>query len=156
MLKFSILFKSGIPIYEQVAFGIKKAIISGQLKPGDQMPSVREISKELRVSPITIQKAISQLVRDNLLETRVGIGTVVSEFIAASREKKMALLGEDLNHMIIEAKSLGISKRELIEAIGKLIIFFPQADELKRPVPFSKDIRLLMVHAVGLHFNIKS
>ena len=119
MLKFSVAFKSGIPIYEQVIFGIKKAIISGQLKPGDQMPSVREISKELRISPITIQKAISQLARDNLLETRVGIGTVVSEFVIASQEKKMAILGEDLNRMIVEAKSLGISAKEFIEAIKK-------------------------------------
>ena len=119
MLKFSVVFKSGIPIYEQVIFGIKKAIISGQLKPGDQMPSVREISKELRISPITIQKAISQLARDNLLETRVGVGTVVSELGMASQEKKMALLGEDMNHMIIEARSLGILKKEFIGAIEK-------------------------------------
>ncbi|MEI8012131.1 MAG: GntR family transcriptional regulator [Candidatus Omnitrophota bacterium] len=119
MLSFSVTFKSGIPIYEQIVFGIKKAIISGQLKPGDSMPSVREISKELRISPITIQKAVSQLVRDNLLETRVGIGTVVSEFGIASQEKKMGLLGDDIGRMIVEARSLGITKKEFIEAIEK-------------------------------------
>ena len=119
MLSFSVTFKSGIPIYEQIVFGIKRAIISGQLKPGDQMPSVREISKELRVSPITIQKAISQLVRDRLLETKVGIGTVVSALGLASPEKKMGLLGEDITHMIVEARTLGITKKELIEAIEK-------------------------------------
>ena len=119
MLKFLVTFKSGVPIYEQIVFGVKKAIILGQLKPGDQMPSVREISKELRISPITIQKAISQLVRDNLLETRVGIGTVVSEFGTASQEKKMGLLGEDIGRMIVEARSLGIKREEFIEAIKK-------------------------------------
>ena len=119
MLKFSVIFKSGIPIYEQVVFGIKKAIISGQLKPGDQMPSVREISKELRISPITVQKAISQLARDKLLETKIGVGTVVSELGAANKEKKLALLGDEINRMIIEARSLGILKQEFIEAIQK-------------------------------------
>ena len=119
MLSFSVAFKSGIPIYEQIVFGIKKAIILGQLKPGDQMPSVREISKELRISPITVQKAISQLVRENMLETRVGIGTVVSVLSLASQEKKMSLLGEDISHMIVEARSLGITKEEFIEAIEK-------------------------------------
>ena len=119
MLKFIVTFKSGIPIYEQIVFGIKKAIISGQLKPGELMPSVREISKELRISPITVQKAISQLVRENMLETRVGIGTVVSALSLASHEKKMGLLGEDIGHMIIEARSLGITQKEFIEAIKK-------------------------------------
>jgi GntR family transcriptional regulator len=117
MLNFSVAFKPGIPIYEQIVFGIKKAVISGQIKPGDAMPSVREISKELRISPITIQKAVAQLVRENLLETRVGIGTVVSQFVTASQEKKMTLLGEEISRMIVEARSLGITKKELIEAI---------------------------------------
>jgi DNA-binding transcriptional regulator YhcF (GntR family) len=119
MLSFTVTFKSGIPIYEQIVFGIKKAIILGQLKAGDQMPSVREISKELLISPITVQKAISQLVRENMLETRVGIGTVVSALSLASQEKKMGLLGEDIGRMIIEARSLGITKEEFIEAIEK-------------------------------------
>ena len=119
MLTFSVIFKSGVPIYEQIIFGVKKAIILGQLKPGDQMPSVREISKELRISPITVQKAIAQLVRENILETRIGIGTIVSAIGAGSQERKMSLLGEDIEHMIIEAKSLGISKKELLEAIEK-------------------------------------
>src|ERR1039457_7112980 len=119
MLSFVVAFKSGIPIYEQIVFGVKKAIISGQLKPGTQMPSVREISKELRISPITVQKAISQLVRENMLETRVGIGTIVSALSLASQERIMGLLGEDIGHMIIEARSLGITQKEFIEAIKK-------------------------------------
>ena len=98
---------------------IKKAIIAGQLKQGSPVPSVRELSKELRISPITVHKAIAQLVREGLLEVRVGIGTVVASGKEIDPERKTKLLGNEISHMVVEAKSLGITKEELIKSIEK-------------------------------------
>ena len=58
---FAINLKAGAPIYEQVLYAARKAILSGELKPGDALPSVREIAGHLRINPNTVQKALVAL-----------------------------------------------------------------------------------------------
>ena len=60
------------PIYEQIAQQIKKMIISGELSPGDALPSMRFLAKELRISVITTKRAYSDLERDGFIETVTG------------------------------------------------------------------------------------
>ncbi len=119
MLLFPLVLKPGIPIYEQIVFGIKKAIIAGQLKEGEPVSSVRELSKELRISPITVHKAIAQLVREGLLEVRVGIGTVVAASSEVDPKRKTNLLGNEISRLVVEAKSIGIHKDEFMKSIEK-------------------------------------
>ena len=119
MLNFSVTFKSGIPIYEQVVYAVKKAIVSGQLKPGDSFPSVREISHELKINPNTVQKVVSHLVQAKLLEMKPGIGSVVSEFGEANREQRDQILHTEVEYIVVEAKRLLIKKKELVDAIHK-------------------------------------
>lgn len=71
------------PIYEQITSQIKEMIMSGELKEGDSIPSMRALAKSIRVSVITVQKAYEDLQRDGFIETTVGRGSFVA---AANKE----------------------------------------------------------------------
>ena len=113
MLNFSVTIEPGVPIYEQIVYAVKKAVTSGQLCPGDPFPSVRTISRELRINPNTAQKAATQLVREGLLEIKPGIGSVVAAPQAGDQQQVAGLLEHDLEKIVVEAKQLGISKSQL-------------------------------------------
>ena len=66
------------PIYEQITSQIKAMIMSGELKTGDPIPSMRSLAKSIHVSVITVQKAYEDLQRDGFIETTVGRGSFVS------------------------------------------------------------------------------
>ncbi len=70
---------SGKPIYEQITGQMKNMIISGELKPGQSLPSMRLLAKELRISVITTKRAYEDLERDGFITTLVGKGSYVSE-----------------------------------------------------------------------------
>lgn len=69
---------SGAPIYEQICSQIKGKIISGELKEGDALPSIRLLAKELRISVITTKRAYEELERDGFLVTYAGKGSFVA------------------------------------------------------------------------------
>ena len=119
MLNFSVNFKPGIPIYEQVVYAVKKAIVSGQLNAGDAFPSVREISRELKINPNTVQKAINHLVQARLLEIRPGIGSVVAAAAEATQEQRAQILEAEVERLVVEARRLSIKKKELFDAINQ-------------------------------------
>src|SRR6516162_10805768 len=79
MMGFRVHFRPGVSLYEQVVYAAKKAMISGQMRPGDPFPSVRALSRELKINPNTAHKVVSNMVAEGLLETRPGIGTVVAD-----------------------------------------------------------------------------
>jgi GntR family transcriptional regulator len=117
MIAFSVTFKSGIPIYEQVIYAVKKAIVSGRLREGDPFPSVREISKELRINPNTAQKIVAHLVQEKLIEIKPGIGSIVSKPGNATKDQRHNILNTEVEKLVVEAKRLSIKKGELVEAI---------------------------------------
>ena len=84
MLPFRLSFEPGISLYEQVVYAAKKAIVSGQLRPGDPFPSVRTLSTALKINPNTAHKVIGHLVNQGVLEVRSGIGTVVAGRMSSS------------------------------------------------------------------------
>ena len=117
MIPFSVTFKAGAPIYEQVVYAVKKAIVSGRLQEGDPFPSVREMSKELRINPNTAQKIITRLVQENLIEIKSGIGSRVSKLGNATQGQRHTILNTEVEKLVVEAKRLSIKKTELLEAI---------------------------------------
>ncbi len=119
MIPFRLTLQSGAPVHEQVAFAAKKAIISGRLRPGDPFPSVRAISKAVKIHFNTAQKVIAQLQQEGLLEVRPGIGTVVSQRAAAKRLERSRLLAADVEQLTVEAMKLGVSLDELQELISE-------------------------------------
>ena len=117
MINFTIKFQYGSPIYEQVVYAVKKAIVSGQLKPGDRFPSVREIAKELRINPNTAQKVVAHLAREEMLEMKPGIGSIVSELSTATKAQRDRILNDEVEQLVVESKRLSITRNEVVDAI---------------------------------------
>jgi len=119
MLPFRVQFKAGAHAYEQVVYAVKKAIISGALRPGDRFPSVRVLSQELRINPNTAQKVVGALVDEKLLVVEPGIGTVVADARPATREQRGELLGDEVERVVVEARKLHLDCEDLLQAIRK-------------------------------------
>jgi GntR family transcriptional regulator len=117
VLPFRVQFKPGPRSYDQVVYAVKKAIISGALRPGDSFPSVRVMSQELSINPNTAQKVIAALVEERLLIVKPGVGTVLAEAAPASHEERKVLLGQDLERVVVEAQKMQLECAELIQAI---------------------------------------
>lgn len=119
MITFTIKFQYGSPIYEQIVYAVKKAIVTEQLKPGDRFPSVREMSKELRINPNTAQKVIAHLAREKLLEIKPGIGSIVSELSTATKTQRDKILNDEVEKLVVESKRLSITKKEVLDAVNR-------------------------------------
>ena len=117
MLPFQLHFKTGVPAYEQVVYSVKKAIISGGLKPGDKFPSVRTLSQELRINPNTAHKVVAALVNEKLLEVKPGIGTIVSDAQPSTKQQRSELLGGEVERVVVEAKKLQLELDDVVQAI---------------------------------------
>lgn len=113
MLPFSIELKPGLPIAEQVVFAVKKAVVAGQMKPGQAFPSVRVVSQELKINPNTAHKIVAALVAEGVLITTPAVGSVVAEHAAGDRQQRAGLLGADLEQVVVEAKKLGLTLDEV-------------------------------------------
>lgn len=113
MLPFSIELKPGLPIAEQVIFAVKKAVVAGRLQPGTPFPSVRSLSQELRINPNTAHKITATLVAEKVLITTPAVGSVVAEPTDADRTAKAALLDDELERLVVEAKNLGLGLDEV-------------------------------------------
>jgi GntR family transcriptional regulator len=119
MLPFAIELKAGLPITEQVIFAVKKAVVAGRLKPGTPFPSVRMLSQELRINPNTAHKITATLVAEGVLITTPAVGSVVAERAAGDRAAKAALLDDELERLVVEAKKLGLELDDVQTAVGE-------------------------------------
>jgi GntR family transcriptional regulator len=119
VIPFSVHFRPGVPLFEQVVYAAQKAMISGQLLPGDPFPSVRALSRELKINPNTAHKIVAQLVSDGLLETRPGIGNVVAALPDSTRKERTQLLGREVEQLVVEAKRLGIARDDILASIAQ-------------------------------------
>ena len=120
-MKIIINSSSMVPIYEQIVDQVKAQIISGELKEDDNLPSVRTLSKELRISALTVKKAYDSLEQEGFTVTIHGKGTYVA---AANKEMMMEEyrreVEEELTEVIRKAKRYGLSEediREMLELI---------------------------------------
>lgn len=110
--------KASRPLYEQIATQIKTSIMSGELKAGEAIPSVRALAKSLHISILTVQKAYSTLQEDGFIETTAGKGCYVSaqnqDFYLEEQQKKIE---ERFSEAIEIARASGISFDKLIELL---------------------------------------
>lgn len=118
VIPFRVQFRAGSSLFEQIVYAAKKAMVAGQLRPGDSFPSVRALSKELKINPNTAAKVVAHLVNEGLLETLPGIGTVVATPPDSSRKERTQLLGREIEQIVVEAKRLGIGLEEVLESIS--------------------------------------
>ena len=135
VIPFRLTFAPGLSLYEQVVYAAKKAMLAGQLRPGDAFPSVRALSKALKINPNTAHKVIAQLVEEKLLEVRPGTGTVVSSPPASTRLQRRSLLAGDLEKLVVAAMQLGLEPEDLADGIREhwQRLHGTRADEVARP-----------------------
>jgi GntR family transcriptional regulator len=105
-----------VPIYVQIVDQVQHAVEVGSLEAGDRLPTVRALAKELTVAPNTIVKAYNELQRSGIIESRPGVGTVVSEDVGdVARERRVEALNERLVVLVRDAVGLGVTEDELWE-----------------------------------------
>ena len=119
MVPFRVNFEPGIPLYEQVVYAARKAVVSGQIKPGDPFPSVRVLSRDLKINPNTAHKIIAQLLDEGLIEVHVGIGTVVAGARNSTAAERAQLMKRDLEKIVVEARHLGLELEDVRAAIER-------------------------------------
>ncbi|MBU3189996.1 GntR family transcriptional regulator [Clostridium bowmanii] len=113
--------RSSKPIYEQIIEKIKENIIKGILKPGDKLPSVRELASLITINPNTISKAYNELERMSAIEVIRGKGTfVVENFQPIMDEEKLKEIRDHMKKIIIEAHYIGVDKNKLIEILSEI------------------------------------
>ncbi|HOV31860.1 MAG TPA: GntR family transcriptional regulator [Candidatus Hydrogenedens sp.] len=113
-----IVHKGGIPIYAQIIQQFKSLIASGVLKPGDKLPSVRDIAKRHSVDVGTVKRAYRELRKEGFTFIRYGIGTFVTEpEVEDSYKDRKQILTEYIKILLDEMKNLKFSLPELIELI---------------------------------------
>ena len=131
MIPFRLTFQPGLAICDQVVYAAKKAIVSGQMRPGDSFPSVRTLSKALKINPNTAHKVIGLLLSERLLEVRPGIGTVVAAVPGSSAADRGHLLRRDLEQLVVDARKLGLTLDEVTEALAS---HWSQLDPARREI----------------------
>ena len=113
-----VINKASRPLYEQISTQIRAAIMSGELKTGEAIPSVRSLAKSLHISILTVQKAYSTLQEDGFIETTAGKGCYVSaqnqDFYLEEQQKKIE---ERFLEAIEIARASGISFDKMIELL---------------------------------------
>lgn len=118
---------SGKPLYEQIVAQIKDQIVSGSLKPGSVLPSMRSLAKELRISVITTKRAYEELEREGFITTVQGKGTFVADHnIELIREQQLRVVEQLLEEAAAAAKRAGLS---LEETITVLEMFYQERDD---------------------------
>lgn len=118
-----ILIKNGspIPIYEQVKNAIKDEILQGNVSPGEKLPSVRSLARELSISILTVKKSYDELELEGFIESRQGLGTFVGNYDPKLKfEEKQKKLEESLLSAISMAKDIGMTKSDLIKVLEYL------------------------------------
>ena len=118
MVLLDVDLRSGVPIYVQLVEGVRHALAVGTLRPGERLPTVRALAKELAVAPNTVVKAYNELQRAGLIESRPGVGTVVvGDLEEPVREQQVEDLYKKLGALVRDAVGLGITEDELWERL---------------------------------------
>lgn len=111
--------EDGVPIYQQIVRHIKRGIVSGQIKSGDEVPSRRMLSALLGVNPNTIQKAFALLEGEGLMESRPGAKSYMVIPTDQAEKIREQLLEADARAIITSLKQMGLSMDQAISIIEK-------------------------------------
>ncbi|GHU56305.1 GntR family transcriptional regulator [Clostridia bacterium] len=118
MLNFAVSLQSSIPAYEQIKEQIKKRIISGELKDGETLPSMRMLARDLKVSIITTTRAYADLENEGLISTVQGRGCFVNALPKEIvRKQYINDIDASLSNAVIKGKAAGLSLAELLQKL---------------------------------------
>ena len=112
---------NGRPIYAQLMERIQHDIISGVYKPGDKLPSVRDLALDAAVNPNTMQKALSELARSGLVHSQRTSGRFITDDAELLDRMKADLAGEHISSFLTQMHSLGFSSEETLKMMQETI-----------------------------------
>ncbi len=113
---------SRTPIYRQLIEQVRHAVAQGRIRPGDRLPSVRQLSRELVVNPNTVARAYTELEREGTLLTQRGRGVFVAELRSdLTKKARRKQLGEKLDLLLVEAVHLGFTSEEVLAMLQSRI-----------------------------------
>ena len=117
-INFSLDNANGAPIYRQIIQQIEYAILSGRMRSGDQLPTIRSLAVQLKTNPNTIAKAYGELEIRGILATQVGSGTFISNKMPEKEDDSLnQKIQEVLAKFVHDMRDLGVEKRELISLV---------------------------------------
>ncbi len=117
---------SGEPIYEQIITQVKSLIMTGELKPGDALPSMRALAQSLRISVITTKRAYEELERDGFIESYTGKGSFVKQQnVELIKEENLRQIETLLSQAVDKAKLSNLSLDELSD----ILTYFYEGDK---------------------------
>lgn len=138
MLHFQINPHSGVPVYRQMVDQVKYYVASGALKPGDQLPSIRELAQRLAINPTTVVRVYSDLEHEGIIEMRHGKGAFVTSsgrrLSAAERER---VLRELARHLAVEAVQMGASDSQVLQCVREALTDLRGVEEVEEPSKLS-------------------
>ncbi len=120
-MNITILPQGTLAIYEQIVNQLKSAVVTGELKAGEALPSIRALAAELGVSVITTKRAYEELEKEGLIRSVAGKGFYVCEYNTDYlREKQLMMIESRLGEIIREAKQAGLTSSELTDMVETL------------------------------------
>jgi DNA-binding transcriptional regulator YhcF (GntR family) len=114
---FGLTLRPGQSIFDQLVSAAQKAILSGELTAGQAFPSVRMLAADSKIHPNTAHKAVQYLIHERWLEMRPGIGTVVARPPQRREAMRWQLIQHEVATLIAEARRIGLTRKELKQAI---------------------------------------
>ncbi|RUT33626.1 GntR family transcriptional regulator [Paenibacillus zeisoli] len=114
-------FNASKPIYLQLADRIHRQIVSGELKAGEKLPSIRDMGIKYSMNPNTVQRAYSELERGGILEARRGQGTFVSEQRDRLAQQRVKLKQEQIAEFVHVMQEMGYSAAEILAGVEQYL-----------------------------------
>jgi GntR family transcriptional regulator len=108
--------KSGVPFYRQIIDQVKSAMATGEVAPGDRLPTVRQLAVDLSVNPNTVSRAYTELELTGLVETQMGSGTFVGEKkVRQGDVERRRMLDQICQELLSRASTHGFTLEDLLE-----------------------------------------
>ena len=121
----SIVTGGDVPIYRQIVDQVCRAIATGQLAPGEQLPSVRVLAEQLVINPNTVRRTYADLIRDGVLESHPGKGVFAARRRAVyTKAERLRRIDASLDAYVNDGVHLGFTPEELREALERKLKMF--------------------------------
>mgnify|MGYP001212193594 FL=1 len=111
--------RSPLPVYEQIKMGIKEAVMTGKFERDSQIPSIRELAKDIQVNPNTVARAYRELESEGIIFSRPGIGFMINVNRNGIKNRLLEDLEVELLPLIKRMKKAGIQKKDVNEVIER-------------------------------------
>ena len=110
-------FDDRMPIYRQIILRFNRAFVRGDIKPGDRIPSIRELSALVRVNTNTIQRVYQEMERDGVINSKRGTGYYLTEDTEMTEKIQKGLSSESIQRFVDEMSALGFNRTEILEEL---------------------------------------